>query len=70
LISYDRLFKKPLLFRSFAGLTVQEFDDIYNKEIVKRYGKHMKLSVYQKERKESDLLVQVDLSNLILKTDF
>ena len=37
LLSYDRLSKKPLLFKSFTGLTVQEFDDIYNKEITKRY---------------------------------
>jgi hypothetical protein len=29
-----------LLFRSFTGLTVQEFDDIYDKEITKRYDKH------------------------------
>jgi len=29
-----------LLFKSFTGLTVQEFDDIYNKQIVKRYAKH------------------------------
>ena len=40
LVSYDRLSRKPLLFKSFTGLTVQEFDDIYDKEIVKRYGKH------------------------------
>jgi hypothetical protein len=31
------LSRKPLLFKSFTGLTVQEFDDIYNKEIAKRY---------------------------------
>jgi len=37
---YDRLSKKPLLFKSFTGLTVQEFDDIYNKEITKRYDKY------------------------------
>jgi hypothetical protein len=37
LLSYDRLSKKPLLFKSFTGLSVQEFDDIYNKEIAKRY---------------------------------
>ncbi|MGN6709774.1 MAG: transposase family protein [Candidatus Nitrosocosmicus sp.] len=37
LLSYGRLSKKPLLFKSFTGLTVQEFDDIYNKEIAKRY---------------------------------
>jgi Helix-turn-helix of DDE superfamily endonuclease len=29
-----------MLFKSFTGLTVREFDDIYNKEITKRYGKH------------------------------
>ena len=40
LLSYDRLSKKPLLFKSFTGLTVQEFDDIYDKEITKRYVKH------------------------------
>ena len=40
LFSYDRLSKKPLLFKSFTGLTVKEFDDIYDNEIIKRYGKH------------------------------
>jgi Helix-turn-helix of DDE superfamily endonuclease len=40
LISYIRLSKKPLLFKSFAGLTVQSFDDIYDKEITKRYNKY------------------------------
>jgi hypothetical protein len=40
LFSYDRLSKKPILFKSFTGLTVQEFDNIYDKEIVKKYGKH------------------------------
>jgi hypothetical protein len=37
LLSYDRLSKKPLLFKSFTGISVKEFDDIYNKEIAKRY---------------------------------
>jgi hypothetical protein len=40
LLSYERLFKKPLFFKSFTGLTVQEFDDIYDKEIIKKYPKH------------------------------
>jgi len=40
LLSYDRLSKKPLLFKSFTGFTVQEFDDIYDKEIAKKYEKH------------------------------
>src|SRR4051812_31863807 len=29
-----------MLFKSFTGLTVNEFDDIYIKEILKRYDKH------------------------------
>src|SRR6476661_4924746 len=37
LLSYDRLYKKPLLFKSFTGLTVKEFDDIYEREIIKIY---------------------------------
>ena len=37
MISYPR---KPPLFKSFTGLTVQEFDEIYKKEISKRYHKH------------------------------
>jgi hypothetical protein len=40
LLSYDKLSIKPLLFKSFTGLTVQEFDSIYNKQITKRYTKH------------------------------
>src|SRR4051794_20693682 len=40
MFSYDRLSRKPLLFKSFTGLTIQEFDDIYNKEIIKRYDKY------------------------------
>jgi hypothetical protein len=39
LLSYERLSKKPILFKSFTGLTVQEFDKIYD-EIAKRYDKH------------------------------
>ncbi len=35
-----RLSKKPLLFRSFTGLDVKEFDNIYDREITKRYHKH------------------------------
>src|SRR3954452_10041894 len=34
------LSKKPRLFKSFTGLSVQEFDDIYDKEITKRYNTH------------------------------
>ena len=38
--SYDRLSRKPLLFKSFTGLTVKEFDEIYKNEIAKRHGKY------------------------------
>ncbi len=40
MLSYDRSSKKPLLFNSFTGLTVREFDDIYDNGIVKRHGRH------------------------------
>ena len=54
MLSYERLSKKPLLFKSFTGLTVQEFDDIYNKKIAKRYEKHeiKRLSYKRKENRE------------------
>jgi hypothetical protein len=40
LLSYDGLSKKQLLFKSFTGVTVQGFDDIYDKDIIKKYHKH------------------------------
>ena len=49
MLSCDWLSKKPILFKSFTGLTVKEFDDIYDKEIVKRHGKH-EMGVYPKEK--------------------
>jgi hypothetical protein len=51
LLSYDLLSKKILLFKSFTGITLQEFDDIYNKEIVKRYDKH-ELQCLSSKRKD------------------
>ena len=40
-----------MLFKSFTGLTVQEFDNIYNKEIAKKYEKYelKRLSYKRKE---------------------
>jgi hypothetical protein len=64
LLSYDRLSKKPLLFKSFIGLTVQEFDDLYNKEIAKRYHEHENKRL-SKIKNRSEILVQEDLSNWI-----
>jgi hypothetical protein len=41
LLSNERLSKKPLLlFKSFVGLTVQEFGDIYDKKIAEKYAKY------------------------------
>jgi lipopolysaccharide/colanic/teichoic acid biosynthesis glycosyltransferase len=40
LLSYARSSRKPLLFKSFTGLTVHEFDDIYDKKMTKKYTKH------------------------------
>ncbi len=54
MLSYERLSKKPLLFKSFTGLTVQEFDDIYNKDISKKYEKYesKRLSCKRKEKRK------------------
>ncbi len=53
LLSYDKLSKKPMLFKSFTGLTVQEFDDIYDKEITKRYHDYEIKRLYKKKRQEA-----------------
>ena len=51
MLSYERLSRKPLLFKSFTGLQVQEFDDIYNKEIEKRYEKYeLKRLLYKRKK--------------------
>ena len=56
MLSYDRLSRKPLLFRSFTGLTVREFDDIYKKEMAKRHGKHeIKRLSYRKDSRERSI---------------
>ena len=55
MLSYDRLSVKPLLFKSFTGLTVKEFDNIYKKEISKRYEKYeiQRLSKRKNKRERS-----------------
>ena len=43
-----------MLFKSFTGLTIKEFDDIYNKEITKRYHDYeLKRLSKRKDRKRS-----------------
>ena len=51
MLSYDRLSKKPLLFKSFTGLTIKEFDDIYE-EITKRYGKHELKRLFERKNRK------------------
>jgi len=59
------LSKKPLLFKSFTGLTVQEFDDIYDREITNRYERHeiQRLSKRKVDRKRMYMVLVEDLSN-------
>jgi hypothetical protein len=54
LLSYEKISKKPLLFKSFTGLTVQEFDYLFNKKIAKRYDKYeiQRLSCKRKSVRE------------------
>jgi hypothetical protein len=44
-----------LLFKSFTGLTVQEFDDIYDKEIVKRYERHELKRLSKRKGRKRDI---------------
>ncbi|MER5175141.1 MAG: transposase family protein [Candidatus Nitrosocosmicus sp.] len=61
-----------MLFKSFTGLSVEEFDDIYKKEIAKRYCKHeiQHLSKIKdtRERKDGDIGRQfkLDVKNRFL----
>ena len=51
LLSYDRLSKKPSLFKSFTGLSIQQFNGVY-KEIKSKYKKYeiKRLSSKRRER--------------------
>jgi hypothetical protein len=51
LLSYDKLSRKPLLFKSYTGLSVKQFDNIF-KEIASKYSKHeiKRLSSLKRER--------------------
>jgi hypothetical protein len=46
------LSRKPILFKSFTGLTIPDFDNIYNKQIVKKHEKYeLKHLSKRKDRK-------------------
>jgi hypothetical protein len=52
LLSYDRLSTKPILFKSFTGLSVKQFDDIF-KEVELKYPRHeIKRLLYIRRNRE------------------
>lgn len=54
MLSYDRLSKKPSLFKSFTGISIQQFDNIY-KEIKSKYEKYEIKRLSSKRRRERDV---------------
>jgi hypothetical protein len=67
LLSYDRLSRKPPLFKSFTGLSVQQFDDIF-KEIESRYDKYeIKRLSSRKERRRERAVGAGRRFNLVVK---
>jgi hypothetical protein len=54
LLSYDRLSRKPRLFKSFTGLSVQQFDDIF-KIIEPKYPKHEIKRLSYKRNREREI---------------
>ncbi|MDR4492333.1 MAG: hypothetical protein R2685_15775 [Candidatus Nitrosocosmicus sp.] len=61
MLSYEKLSRKPSLFKSYTGLSVQQFDDIF-KEIESRYDKYeiKRLLFSRKERKRRERAVKAD----------
>ncbi len=55
MLSYNRLSKKPSLFKSFTGLSIEQFNDIY-KEIKPKYKKYeIKRLSSKRTRRERDV---------------
>ena len=54
LMSYRRLSKKPLLFRSFTGLTVSEFNFVC-KEIEHNYEEHERRRLISRKKRIRDV---------------
>ena len=59
-MSYARLSKRPLLFKSFTGLEISEFDSIYV-DIESRYSKYKRKRLSKRKRQE--VLVLADFSS-------
>jgi len=54
LLSYERLSRKPRLFKSFTGLSVKQFDGIY-KEIESKYEKYEIKRLSSRRNRERDI---------------
>ena len=54
LLTYDRLSRKPHLFKSFTGLSVKQFDDVY-KIIESKYEKHEIKRLTSRRNRERDI---------------
>ena len=65
----DLLSRKPLLFKSFTGITIQEFDKIYE-QMVKKYAKHEIQRLCKRKGRKRDIGAgrpfQLDLENRFL----
>ncbi len=48
-------YPKLLLFKSFTGLTVQEFNDIYDTQITKKYTKHKIQRLSKRKDRKRDI---------------
>ena len=69
-MSYARLSKRPLLFKSFTGLNISEFDIIF-KEIESKYDEHERKRVFVPIGKEKEISVLVvDHSNYNSEKDY
>ena len=56
MLSYERAIQKTNTFQIItAGLTVQEFDEIYDKEITKRYVKHEVQRLSKRKYRKRDI---------------
>jgi hypothetical protein len=68
LLSYDKLSKKPLLFNSFTGLKLKEFDDIYDKDMAKdTAGMRSGCCPIEKTAGNDPWVYQAGISNWLLK---
>ena len=51
--------KRPLLFKSFAGLTMQVFDKLYNKEITRRFDNYEISHISKRKNKKCSIDVGI-----------